>query len=68
VALIDDFAGLNARQERAYAACADRFDWDRIGRHLVAHMRGTTGRRVRVGTADWTADAVSRSARLAAGR
>jgi hypothetical protein len=68
VALIDDFAGLNARQEHAYAACADRFDWDRIGRHLVAHLRGTTGRRVRAGTADRTADAVSRSARLAAGR
>jgi polysaccharide biosynthesis protein PslH len=68
VALIDDFAGLNAWQERAYAACADRFDWDRIGRHLVAHMRGTTGRRVRAGTAVPTADAVSRSARLAAGR
>ena len=30
VALIDDFPSLNARQELAYAACADRFDWDRI--------------------------------------
>jgi glycosyltransferase involved in cell wall biosynthesis len=68
VALIDDFSGLNARQERAYAACADRFDWDRIGRHLVAHMRGTSDRRLRAGPADRTADAVSRSARLAAGR
>ena len=69
VALIDDFPGLNARQERAYAACVDRFDWDRIGRHLMAHLRGpAAGRRVRAGTADRTTDAVSRSARLAAGR
>jgi len=69
VALIDDFPGLNARQERAYAACVDRFDWDRIGRHLMAHLRGpAAGRRVRAGTADQTTDAVSRSARLAAGR
>jgi hypothetical protein len=34
----------------------------------VAHMRGTIDRRVRFGAADRTADAVSRSARLAAGR
>jgi polysaccharide biosynthesis protein PslH len=69
VALIDDFPGLNARQERAYTACVDRFDWDRIGRHLMAHLRGpAAGRRVRAGTADQTTDAVSRSARLAAGR
>jgi polysaccharide biosynthesis protein PslH len=68
VALIDDFQSLNARQEGAYAACADRFDWDRIGRHLVAHMRSTTDRRVRAGTAAPTSDTVSRSARLAAGR
>jgi glycosyltransferase involved in cell wall biosynthesis len=39
VASIDDFPRLNERQERAYAACVDRFDWDRIGRHLVAQMR-----------------------------
>lgn len=68
VALIDDFPGLNGRQERAYTACVDRFDWDRIGRHLMAHLRGPAGRRVRAGTTDPTADAVSRSARLAAGR
>ena len=52
----------------AYVACADRFDWDRIGRHLVAHLRGTTDRRVRAGTGGRTADAVSPPARLAAGR
>jgi len=68
VALIDDFAGLNARQELAYAACADRFDWDRIGRHLMAQMRGAADVRVRAGRDDRSADATSRSARLAAGR
>jgi glycosyltransferase involved in cell wall biosynthesis len=68
VALIDDFADLNARQECAYAACADRFDWDRIGRHLMAHLRGATDRRVRAGRAAPTSDAVSQPARLAAGR
>lgn len=68
VALIDDFASLNARQELAYAACADRFDWDRIGRRLVAHIRGTTDRRIRAGRGGRTSDAVSPSAPLAAGR
>jgi glycosyltransferase involved in cell wall biosynthesis len=68
VALIDDFADLNARQERAYAACADCFDWDRIGRHLMAHIRGTTDRQVRAGTVAPTSDAVSQPVRLAAGR
>jgi glycosyltransferase involved in cell wall biosynthesis len=35
VALIDDFETLNRRQREAYEACALRFDWRRIGRHLV---------------------------------
>jgi len=35
IRLIDDFAALNARQERAFAACEDAFDWARIGRYLV---------------------------------
>jgi glycosyltransferase involved in cell wall biosynthesis len=35
VALIDDFDTLNRRQREAYAACALRFDWRRIGQHLV---------------------------------
>ena len=39
VASFDDFPRLNERQERAYAACVDRFDWDRIGRRLVAQMQ-----------------------------
>ncbi len=68
VALIDDFASLNARQELAYAACADRFDWSQIGRHLVANMAGTADRAVRGERDDPTTDAVSRPARLAAGR
>jgi len=68
VKLIDDFPALNARHERAYAACADRFDWDRIGRRLVAEMGGGADRRVRAGSVDRTADAMSRSARLAAGK
>ena len=35
VALIDDFDTLNRRQHEAYEACARRFDWQRIGQHLV---------------------------------
>lgn len=68
VSLIDDFPALNARQERAYAACADRFDWDLIGRRLVAQMGGGADGRVRAGSDDRTTGAVSPSAHLAAGR
>jgi glycosyltransferase involved in cell wall biosynthesis len=39
VALIDDFATLNRCQREAYDACAMRFDWSRIGRHLVETIR-----------------------------
>jgi len=42
--LIDDFDTLNQRQIAAYDACAARFDWDRIGQHLLGHIR-RTGRR-----------------------
>jgi glycosyltransferase involved in cell wall biosynthesis len=45
VALIDDFATLNARHERAYAACDRQFDWDRIGRELAQHLREAQPRR-----------------------
>ena len=68
VELIDDFPSLNARQELAYAACVDRFDWDRIGSRLLANMSGTVDRRIRALRGDPTADAASPSARLAAGR
>ena len=47
VTLIDDFPRLNERQERAYAACVDRFNWDRVGRRLVALMRSTRQNRDR---------------------
>jgi glycosyltransferase involved in cell wall biosynthesis len=39
VSLIDDFATLNRRQAAAFEACASRFDWNRIGEHLLAHIR-----------------------------
>lgn len=42
--LIDDFDTLNQRQIAAYDACAARFDWDRIGQHLLGHIR-RAGRR-----------------------
>ena len=35
VELIDDFEELNRRQMLAFEACAARFDWPPIGRHLV---------------------------------
>lgn len=40
VARIDDFATLNARHRRAYAACLDAFDWPRLGRRLVDAIAG----------------------------
>ena len=43
VELIDDFGSLNRRQAAAYEACATRFDWQRIGRHLLAHIERTSG-------------------------
>jgi polysaccharide biosynthesis protein PslH len=68
VELIDDFPRLNAWQAAAYDACADRFDWLRIGHHLVQHIRkaerlSPTSRRDAS-----TFAAASRSAHLAAGR
>jgi glycosyltransferase involved in cell wall biosynthesis len=44
VALIDDIDALNRRQIAAFAACAPRFDWGSIGRHLLRHIR-RAGRR-----------------------
>jgi hypothetical protein len=35
VSLIDDFSELNRRQALAFDACAARFDWLPIGRHLL---------------------------------
>ncbi|MBV8393406.1 MAG: glycosyltransferase [Alphaproteobacteria bacterium] len=56
VALIDDFGELNRRQRLAYDACAARFDWERVGRHLVGHMH-----RLRDGAARPATRAVSPS-------
>ncbi len=51
VSLIDAFAVLNRRHAAAFDACATRFDWNRIGEHLLAHIgkverrQSTTGGR-----------------------
>jgi glycosyltransferase involved in cell wall biosynthesis len=68
VALIDDYATLNARQESAYAACADRFDWSQVGRELVDQIRAAGEPNVRAGSGDRTAAAASAPVRLAAGK
>lgn len=68
VALIDDFPQLNRRQEQAYAACADRFDWTRIGRHLVASIRGQSTTEFTTAQDGLKFDPASPEARLAAGK
>jgi glycosyltransferase involved in cell wall biosynthesis len=68
VELIDDFPRLNAWQVAAYDACADRFDWRRIGHHLVQHIRKAERLPPRARTDVSTFAAASRSAHLAAGR
>ncbi len=45
VAAIDDVASLNAQQEKAFEACAECFDWDEIGRHLVKTIEALTPRK-----------------------
>jgi hypothetical protein len=45
VSLIDSFAELNARQERAFAACADGFDWPQIGRRLMSGIEAAALRK-----------------------
>lgn len=68
VELIDDFPRLNAWQTAAYDACVDRFDWRRIGHHLVQHL-AKAGRLSPTARRDAsTFAAASRSAHLAAGR
>jgi polysaccharide biosynthesis protein PslH len=44
VELIDDLPALNARQERAFRACTERFDWVRVGRHLIRRIEAAEGR------------------------
>jgi glycosyltransferase involved in cell wall biosynthesis len=60
VSLIDDFATLNRRQAAAFEACAGRFDWNRIGQHLLAHI-GKVERR-HAATTDATESAVEAAA------
>ena len=45
VALIDDLPLLNARQERAFTACAEGFDPGRLGRHLLTSICAVEPRR-----------------------
>ena len=68
VELIDDFPQLNAWQAAAYDACADRFDWLRIGHHLVQHLAKAERQSPRARRDASTFAAASRSAHLAAGR
>lgn len=68
VELIDDFPRLNAWQAAAYDACADRFDWRRIGHHLVQHIAKAERLSPRARRDASTFAAASRSAHLAAGR
>jgi glycosyltransferase involved in cell wall biosynthesis len=56
--LIDDFDTLNRRQKAAFEACAVRFDWNRIGRHLVGHIRRAGRRRGRMPAANALTSAV----------
>jgi polysaccharide biosynthesis protein PslH len=44
VASIDDLVELDTQQELAYAACADRFDWNVIGCRLVDAIRSLPSR------------------------
>jgi glycosyltransferase involved in cell wall biosynthesis len=68
VELIDDFPRLNAWQAAAYDACADRFDWLRIGHHLVQHIDKAERLSPTARRDASTFAAASRSAHLAAGR
>lgn len=46
LAAIDDFATLNAMQDRAYAAASARFDWADRGRALLAALHPAPAQRV----------------------
>jgi polysaccharide biosynthesis protein PslH len=68
VAIIDDFETLNRRQREAYQACAMRFDWQRIGRHLVDSIGALKPPRRRAPSAARRSSTPSIPARPAAGR
>jgi len=67
VALIDDFETLNRRQQAAFEACSMRFDWQRIGRHLIDSI-ARLGARPRGRAGAPTSATRSIAARPAAGR
>jgi hypothetical protein len=66
--LIDDFVELSARQVRAYDACANRFDWQRIGQHLMRHIARGERSPIKAVPAAPSFEATSPPAPLAAGR
>ncbi|MFZ5779443.1 MAG: glycosyltransferase [Pseudomonadota bacterium] len=68
LAIVDDLPRLNAWQETAYAACADCFDWSRIGRHLLEKIGQETSRRVTGATSVPPFSAASQTVPLSAGR
>jgi glycosyltransferase involved in cell wall biosynthesis len=69
LSLIDDFATLNARQERAYVACSDKFSLERIGRDLRAGIeQAASAPATIVAVAAATSAPKSRTAPLAAGK
>jgi glycosyltransferase involved in cell wall biosynthesis len=68
LSLIDDFAALNAWQERAYAACVNQFDWDRIVRDLMASLEAVDAQPARAAAAAAPSGRASRPARQGAGR
>lgn len=68
IALIDDFATLNARQAAAYDACAERFDWRRIGDRLLESIRSNSDGAFTAGSGVASSALSAPAARLAAGR
>jgi len=61
IALIDDLETLNRRQALAFDACAARFDWHRIGEHLLGHILRARGASA-TGSPKATPDALEASA------
>lgn len=60
--LIDDFDTLNRRQKAAFDACAARFDWNRIGQHLVGHIQRVNRRPARPASVRSVSSAVEAAA------
>jgi glycosyltransferase involved in cell wall biosynthesis len=68
LSLIDDFATLNAWQDRAYAACFDKFDWRRIGYDLRASVEAAAGLHTRAASVAPRSGRESPTAPLVAGK